>query len=94
MKQSIIYLINYQEGKKQRVAIARSILLDSDVILADEPTGNIDEDNKQIIKELFLNLSKTKLIVIVTHDPDYFVHECDMSVHLSKGELKSVDRKK
>ena len=78
-------------GQKQRVAIARSILLDSDVILADEPTGNVDDDNKKVILDLFINLSKQKLVVIVTHDPLFFKNSSDLLIHLSKGKVISMD---
>ena len=80
-------------GQKQRVAIARSILLDSDIILVDEPTGNIDEENKKIIKELFVSLAKEKLVIMVTHDPNYFMEESDMSIVLSKGKIQSIIKK-
>ena len=57
-------------GEQQRVAMARLILKDSDIILADEPTGSLDENNRDIILETLGILNKRgRTIVIVTHDP-------------------------
>ncbi|MDR1467092.1 MAG: ABC transporter ATP-binding protein [Oscillospiraceae bacterium] len=57
-------------GEQQRVAIARVMLKPSIIILADEPTGSLDEDNKKVVVSLLKDLNKTKAIVIVTHDPN------------------------
>ncbi len=56
-------------GQKQRIAIARVILHDSEIILADEPTGSLDKDNRDRVMALLLMLKqKGKTIIIVTHD--------------------------
>ncbi|WP_313508898.1 ABC transporter ATP-binding protein [Enterococcus sp.] len=56
-------------GQKQRTAIARSLILDPAIILADEPTTNLDEENFLLIIDLFESLKKAKkLIIIATHD--------------------------
>ena len=55
-------------GEAQRIAIARILLNDSKIILADEPTGNLDEDNALKILELFKYLSKSCTIILVTHN--------------------------
>ena len=56
-------------GEQQRVAIARLLLKDPSLILADEPTGSLDSENRDIIVELFQKLHKQgKTIVMVTHD--------------------------
>jgi len=58
-------------GEQQRIAIARAMLKRCDIILADEPTGNLDKKNKAIIVDLFKQLKRMgKTIVCVTHDPD------------------------
>lgn len=56
-------------GEKQRVAIARAIAKEPILIIADEPTGAIDEDNKDAIMDLLVNLNKEgKTLVLVSHD--------------------------
>lgn len=57
-------------GEQQRVAVARSLINDPEVILADEPSGNLDTDNKRELHKLFITLRErfNKTLVIVTHD--------------------------
>ncbi|HEX9740408.1 MAG TPA: ATP-binding cassette domain-containing protein, partial [Ignavibacteriaceae bacterium] len=59
-------------GEQQRVAVARALANDPQVILADEPTGNLDSQNSIILHELFLDLKSrlNKTFVIVTHNKD------------------------
>ena len=60
-------------GEKQRLAVARLKLRDSRLILADEPTGSLDADNKTIIIQLLRSLAdQGKAVLVVTHDPDFF----------------------
>lgn len=57
-------------GEKQRIAIARCLLRDSQIILADEPTGNLDEENSKKIIDLLVRQNQNgKTIIVVTHDP-------------------------
>ena len=60
-------------GEKQRVAIARALINSPSIILADEPTGNLDKKNSDLIFDIFQNLSKEfgQTILIVTHDPGF-----------------------
>ncbi len=75
-------------GEKQRVSIARAIIKKADLILADEPTGNLDATNKQIVIDMLLKLNKQgKTIIIVTHDRDIF-EICSNKLLLAKGENK------
>jgi putative ABC transport system ATP-binding protein len=68
-------------GQQQRVAIARAIVGKPPIILADEPTGNLDRASAKIIVETFLNLNKEgHSIVIVTHDPE--VANCTEKIYL------------
>ena len=75
-------------GQEQRVAIARAIVTDPDLILADEPTGNLDASSAQEVLTLLSRLNKEfhKTIVMVTHDP-HAAHFATKSRHLEKGEL-------
>ena len=55
-------------GERQRVAIARSLVKNPDVIIADEPTGNLDPRNRDIVMGILKSLAKDRLVLIVTHD--------------------------
>jgi lipoprotein-releasing system ATP-binding protein len=76
-------------GERQRVAIARALINDPDIILADEPTGNLDEENSRIIEDLLFGLVKKyqKSLVLVTHDP-YISNLADETLILQKGVFK------
>lgn len=55
-------------GERQRVAIARAIVKNPKVIIADEPTGNLDKKNRDIVMDILKEIAKEKLVIIVTHD--------------------------
>ncbi|MGC8734223.1 MAG: ABC transporter ATP-binding protein [bacterium] len=61
----------FSGGEKQRIAIARALANDPDIIIADEPTANLDTKNSKIIMDIFTNINKqlNKTIIIATHDP-------------------------
>lgn len=74
-------------GEQQRVAIARALINQPKLILADEPTGNLDEANEQIVIELFRELHKSgHTILMVTHDPD-IARQADRRIELAHGHL-------
>lgn len=75
-------------GQEQRVALARAITTDPKIILADEPTGNLDRASAQGVMELLANLNSrfNKTILLVTHDPVVASH-ARRSLHLDKGIL-------
>lgn len=74
-------------GQMQRVAIARAIVNDPDIILADEPTGALDSKTSVQIMEILKELSKTRLVVMVTHNPDLAEEYSSRIVKLKDGEL-------
>lgn len=80
-------------GQQQRVAIARALASDADVILADEPTGNLDEDTAAqitvILKECAHKMNKC--VVVVTHSND-LAKQADVVFRLKKGELKMIGK--
>jgi putative ABC transport system ATP-binding protein len=73
-------------GEQQRVAIARALANDPEIILADEPTGNLDSKTGKYIMDLLgkLNKEKNKTIVMVTHDMD-LVNYANKAFHLKDG---------
>ena len=75
-------------GQEQRVGIARAIVTDPTLILADEPTGDLDARSAHEILELLVRLNREfhKTIVMVTHDP-HAAQRASRSLHLEKGEL-------
>ncbi len=75
-------------GEQQRVAIARALATGSKYILADEPTGNLDEDNAEAIVDILKKLSRDSgcCVIVVTHS-DYIRQQADVSCTLSRGEL-------
>ena len=75
-------------GEQQRVAIARALANDPEIILADEPTGNLDSRNGQAIMELLANLNKKeqKTVVVITHDSNIAAY-CDNTIIIRDGEI-------
>ncbi len=73
-------------GEAQRVAIARSMIHNPSIILADEPTGNLDSDNANKIIEMLINQAKQKnaSVLIVTHDQN-IARKCDRILNLNNG---------
>ncbi|MBT4334771.1 ABC transporter ATP-binding protein [archaeon] len=74
-------------GEKQRVAIARALVNDPDIILADEPTGNLDSKTGKEIIELLMDLNKKgKTLIIITHD-DKIAKLAERVINLKDGEI-------
>lgn len=79
-------ILKLSGGEQQRVAIARTLAFDSDVILADEPTGNLDGRTQDAIMDIFMKLAREqdKCIIIVTHSPEV-AQLVDVKYELSKN---------
>ncbi|MCX5634873.1 MAG: ABC transporter ATP-binding protein [Planctomycetota bacterium] len=74
-------------GQRQRVAIARALINDPAIILADEPTGNLDSKTGEEIIQLFHGLNDAgRTIIVVTHEPD-IAAKCGRQIHLRDGRI-------
>src|SRR5687768_9219258 len=79
-------------GQQQRVCIARALINEPLILLADEPTGALDSKTGQAILELFDELvAQGKTIILVTHDPTV-AHRCSRVIHLHDGEVSKDER--
>ncbi len=77
-------------GEIQRVSILRAILTKPKIILADEPTGNLDTVNSKLVNDLLLEVSKTTLVVYVTHDLEAALTYANTIIELKDGNIKSI----
>ena len=75
-------------GEKQRTVIARALAKDAPIILADEPTGNLDVKSSREIAKLLKDVSKDKLVIVVTHNPEFFVEYATRRVTIFDGSVK------
>ena len=74
-------------GQQQRVAIARALVTNPELILADEPTGNLDQESTDELMELFCELNRSgRTIVLITHDPD-LAGRCSSILRIDGGQL-------
>ena len=79
-------------GEKQRLAIARAIVAGPKVILADEPTGNLDSGTGEKVIQLLFDLHKKEgaTLIVVTHDHD-IARRCDMRIYIKDGKVEKVE---
>ena len=77
-------------GQQQRIAIARAIVKNPRIILADEPTGNLDEANTLVVMEILRAIAKEHLVVLVTHEAHLVDYYCDKVIELGDGKVLSV----
>ena len=80
-------------GEKQRVAISRALINNPDLILADEPTGNLDSENEEHIVELLKDLAHRKdyIVIVVTHNPE-IAGQADVRITMKDGKVVSVNK--
>jgi len=74
-------------GQQQRIAIARAIVKNPRIILADEPTGNLDEANTVMIMDLLKAISRDHLVLLVTHEANLVDYYCDTVIELNDGKV-------
>jgi lipoprotein-releasing system ATP-binding protein len=80
-------------GEQQRVAVARAVIMDPQIILADEPTGNLDTQSAGVVEDLLVRLRDTRgvAVVAVTHNPR-FAARMDRQIHMLDGRLVEAER--
>lgn len=76
-------------GERQRVGIARAIIKDPSIILADEPTGNLDSQNTIEIMNIIKAISKNRLVILVTHENDIAKFYADRIIEIEDGKIKN-----
>lgn len=78
-------------GQQQRVAIARAIVKDVDLILCDEPTGNLDDETSQGIIQTLIDLAhqQNKCVIIVTHSKE-FANQLDIQLKITQGKFVKI----
>lgn len=78
-------------GQQQRIAIARAMARDVDLILADEPTGNLDEKNSNDILKIFIDLAhlQNKCVIVVTHS-NTLASKCDVVLNIKEGQIVEI----
>ncbi len=78
-------------GENQRIAIARALINDPDIILADEPTGSLDTDNAKLIFKILFNLkNKNRIIIFATHNR-YFANMADCKIMMNDGNMHIIN---
>ncbi|MHC4684768.1 MAG: ABC transporter ATP-binding protein [Planctomycetota bacterium] len=73
-------------GEQQRVAIARALANDPAIVLADEPTGNLDTKTGRMIYELLREIAEEKTVIVVTHD-EHIAENADRVIHITDGKF-------
>ena len=75
-------------GENQRIAIARALINDPEIILADEPTGSLDYENAKLIFKILFNLkNKNRIIIFATHNR-YFANLADCKIMMNNGNMQ------
>lgn len=88
------YIGQLSGGEKQRVAIARSLINNPKLIMADEPTGNLDSKTGLKVMQILQDLTKEgKTVVVVSHNPEYLKF-ADRIIHIRDGHIEKITKKK
>ena len=82
---------NLSGGEKQRIAIARAICNSPSVLLADEPTGNLDSKNSELVMSILERIAKESLVIIVSHDEKLTKKYADQIVYMKDGEIDNIE---
>ena len=78
-------------GENQRIAIARALINNPDIILADEPTGSLDSDNAKLIFKILFNLkNKNRIVIFATHNR-YFANMADCKIIMNNGNMSIIN---
>jgi len=75
-------------GEQQRVALARAVIAEPSILLADEPTGNLDGDTGRMVMDLLFDLKERcrTTLLLITHEPD-LAHRCSRMIHMQDGRI-------
>ncbi len=79
--------VHLSSGQKQRLAIARALAKETEIIVADEPTGNLDRENGIQVMEILAELSKEKMVIVVTHNYDQAEPYATRKIRMYNGEV-------
>ncbi|MBE5940822.1 MAG: ABC transporter ATP-binding protein [Lachnospiraceae bacterium] len=79
--------VHLSSGQKQRLAIARALAKETEIICADEPTGNLDRENGMQVMEILAELSKEKMVIVVTHNYDQAEPYATRKIRMYNGEV-------
>lgn len=89
-----VYPEDLSGGEEQRVAIARGMITDKSIILADEPTNSLDSENREIVSSLLVKLANkyNKIVIVVSHD-EYVINRGDIKLHFEDQKLIGMKEK-
>ena len=74
-------------GEQQRVALARALIKEPEILLLDEPTGNLDSNSSKIIFDILKKISKDKLVIVVSHDEESAIEYADRIIRIKDGNI-------
>lgn len=87
-----VYPEDLSGGEEQRVAIARGMITDKSIILADEPTNSLDSENRELVSSLLVKLANkyNKIVIVVSHD-EYVINKGDIKLHFEDQKLIGME---